>query len=183
MTTAYDVAAYMRAIGVRFTGVRFTGETQMMKLLYYAQAWSLAWDGEPLFDERIEAWRKGPVVPSMRFTDPQPDPTVELTEEQRATIAAVVEHYGKLNGGELSKLTHDEAPWKETRGDRPSDERCSDEITHDSMRREYTRQSARGAGPLRRVPSSHRVANRRDVLARAGRARQEWGRTLELLGK
>jgi uncharacterized phage-associated protein len=36
---------------------------KLHKLLYYCQAWSLVWDGEPLFEEEIEAWVSGPVIP------------------------------------------------------------------------------------------------------------------------
>lgn len=35
-------------------------------LLYYAQAWSLAWDGKPLFRARIVATPDGPRIPELR---------------------------------------------------------------------------------------------------------------------
>ena len=35
---------------------------KLQKLVYYAQAWSLAWDNEILFDDPISAWIYGPVV-------------------------------------------------------------------------------------------------------------------------
>ena len=35
---------------------------KLQKLVYYAQAWSLVWDEEPLFPDPIEAWANGPVV-------------------------------------------------------------------------------------------------------------------------
>ena len=38
------------------------------KLLYFAQGHSLAENGKPLFDEPIEAWQYGPVVPSVYHT-------------------------------------------------------------------------------------------------------------------
>jgi uncharacterized phage-associated protein len=38
---------------------------KLQKLCYYAQAWSLALRGKPLFPERIEAWAQGPVVPEL----------------------------------------------------------------------------------------------------------------------
>lgn len=33
----------------------------LQKLTYYSQAWSLAWDSDPLFEEKFEAWSDGPV--------------------------------------------------------------------------------------------------------------------------
>ncbi len=38
---------------------------KLHKLLYYAAGWHLGFTGEPLFDEDIEAWQYGPVVPSI----------------------------------------------------------------------------------------------------------------------
>lgn len=38
--------------------------SKLQKLLYYCQAWHYTIFNEVLFDERIEAWAHGPVVPS-----------------------------------------------------------------------------------------------------------------------
>ena len=38
---------------------------KLQKLCYYSQAWSLVWDDEPLFTEKIEAWANGPVIPDL----------------------------------------------------------------------------------------------------------------------
>ena len=52
-----DVAAYILMKRGRLSAWK------LQKLCYYAQAWSLVWDDECLFTERIEAWANGPVVP------------------------------------------------------------------------------------------------------------------------
>ncbi len=36
---------------------------KLQKLIYYSQAWHLVWEDKALFDEEIEAWANGPVVP------------------------------------------------------------------------------------------------------------------------
>ena len=36
-----------------------TTTMKLQKALYYCQGWHLAWDGVPLFEERIEAWASG----------------------------------------------------------------------------------------------------------------------------
>lgn len=36
---------------------------KLQKLCYYSQAWHLAWDGVPMFPEKIEAWANGPIIP------------------------------------------------------------------------------------------------------------------------
>ena len=61
--TAADVAAYiMRKLGGK------PPAKKRLKLCCYAQAWSMAWYGEPSFADTDEAWRDGPpwFVPSQR---------------------------------------------------------------------------------------------------------------------
>lgn len=38
---------------------------KMQKLVYFAHGWLLAVDNDPLINEQIEAWKYGPVVPSL----------------------------------------------------------------------------------------------------------------------
>lgn len=57
--TASDVAKYILTKQGPMTGY------QVQKLLYYCQAWNLAVNGEPLFDDEIKAYEHGPVVPSV----------------------------------------------------------------------------------------------------------------------
>lgn len=174
MTTAYDVACYIAS------RQSFSGEAQMHKLLYYVQAWSLAWDGVPLFDEQIEAWQMGPVVRSMRYVQPPADAS-RLGPEARTTVDAVLSCYGSMTGGQLIELTHAEEPWKAAWGDRPAHARGNDPISHEMMRRTYTDQSRRGDGPRRVAgPGDADLAS---VLARSGAAAQRWERTLDLLAQ
>lgn len=174
MTWASDVLRYMES------RQHLDGRTQKQKLLYYAQAWSLAWTGRPLFEDRIEAWAKGPVVPDVWHGKPRP--VGDLDTDQRAIADAVLEHYGKKTGGELSALSHAEQPWREARGDLPEDAPGNTEITHDSMRREYTRQSLNGIGPVR--PSTPlQDADPGHVVDLAARMGQRWSRALALLAE
>jgi len=57
--TALDVAAHLLTLKPDVT------REGLQALLYYAQAWSLLWDGVPIFDDPIEAWAQGPVVRSV----------------------------------------------------------------------------------------------------------------------
>jgi len=38
---------------------------QLQKLIYFAHGWRLGIKGDPLINERVEAWKYGPVVPSV----------------------------------------------------------------------------------------------------------------------
>src|SRR5688500_1228191 len=96
---------------------------KLQKLVYYSQAWSLVWDGRPIFNDRIEAWANGPVIPRLYQQHrqmysvnawPSGDPGA-LTPDERATVEAVLLSYGKLSGRQLIHLTHEEAPWANAR--------------------------------------------------------------------
>lgn len=108
---------------------------KLVKLCYIAQGFSLAVLDRPIFnDDRIEAWRYGPVVPSIyhefkhfkkgsiteksKFLTLNNDfdfieETPELTDENDKKIVEIVWNmYGKFSAGELVNLTHKEGtPW------------------------------------------------------------------------
>jgi len=120
---------------------------KLQKLVYYSQAWSLVWDDAPLFDERIEAWANGPVVPllfeahkgryivSANFF--RNGDSSRLTENQRDTINRVVDFYGNKSAQWLSDLAHSEAPWIDARKGIPDGERGNSVISLDSMASYY----------------------------------------------
>lgn len=118
---------------------------KLQKLAYYCQAWSLVWDEEPLFPERIEAWANGPVIPDLYLlhkgqfliNDWNGDPD-QFTLEQRETINAVVDYYGSRDPQWLSDLTHREDPWVDAREGLASGERGNREITLAAMAEYYS---------------------------------------------
>lgn len=163
---------------------RVFGEMQAQKLVYYAQAWSLVWDGRPLFSNRIEAWQMGPVVPSLRHAlhvIQQAPPAGVFTASEEATLDAVTGYYGAMGGSALGELTHREGPWREVWGDRPRDAQCSDPIPLDAMRRFYTRMALRGEGPRR--PMTPTVEASDGAIDRiAADTSRRWAKTLAILG-
>jgi len=142
MASVFDVAKYILAS---------TGEITVMKLqklVYYSQVWSLVWDEEPLFENRIEAWANGPVSPSLyerhrgRFridsdSFGRGDPKA-LSGEQIDTIDTVLEFYGDKSAQWLSDLTHRERPWQDARGDLEPTERSNAEISLASIHEYYS---------------------------------------------
>jgi uncharacterized phage-associated protein len=116
---------------------------KLQKLLYYAQAWHLVFfDGEPLFDDPIEAWVHGPVVPAIfrRYKEYQWNPIIDvpavLPQKIRAHLEAVWHAYGKFNATQLERLTHSEHPWREVRSGLPIDA-SSNKIIPLDLIREY----------------------------------------------
>lgn len=121
MASVHDVAAYLLGKYGPMTTMK------LQKLVYYCQGWSLAWDGEPMFDESIRAWANGPVVYELfdlhrgmfRVANwPAGDPN-HLTQDEIETADAVLSSYGRLSGQQLIEKTHGERPWLEARGDLP----------------------------------------------------------------
>lgn len=140
LVSAHDVAAYILSKLGEMTAMK------LQKLVYYAQAWSLVWDEEPLFFEQIEAWANGPVVPTLYETHrgqfkvsqwPEGDPR-KLSATQRETIDAVLDYYGPKTSQWLSDLTHAETPWKEARGTLGPGERGNKVISHATMHEFYS---------------------------------------------
>ena len=179
MTAVRDVAAYIEQ---RMPGI---GELRLLKLAYYAQAWHAAWEGAPLFDDRIEAWIHGPVPVSLRRerqgTEPRPVPK-PLDENARTVVDAVLDFYGHLSTGKLRSLSHQEAPWRDARGNLPAGAPSTAEITLSSMRRFYTQKSLRGEPvPQRRSRMVEAPTNR--VLAIADQEIARWKPTLAWLAE
>lgn len=140
MPSAHDVAAYILKRCGRMSAMK------LQKLVYYSQAWSLVWDDQPLFGERVEAWANGPVVRELydehrgRFDVrdwPRGNPDA-LDGEARPTVDAVIGYYGPRNAQWLSDLTHSEAPWRLARRGLREGERGNREITLESMMEYYS---------------------------------------------
>lgn len=114
MPTARDVAQYI----VERHGPMSTMKLQ--KLVYYSQAWSVVWDDDVLFPDKIEAWQNGPVVRDLweaarrkfRVEGIETGDACRLSDPQRETVDKVLEFYGDRDAQWLSDLTHMEDPWR-----------------------------------------------------------------------
>lgn len=85
-------------------------------LLYYCQAWSLAWDKRFLFTEPIEAWSSGPRIPA--FNEQMQDDSVlsqipvAMPEESVKTIEHVLDKYANSPLSWLEECAKAELPYK-----------------------------------------------------------------------
>lgn len=142
MASVLDVARYVVSELNPITTMK------LQKLVYYSQAWSLVWDEAPLFDDDFEAWANGPVCRTLyRYhrglfvlgEDFLSDTVKEdrLTTEQKETIDSVLMFYGDKTPQWLSDLTHQERPWKETRGKLSPGEPSEEVIPKELMQQYY----------------------------------------------
>ncbi len=123
---------------------------KLEKLVYYAQAWHLAWHQRPLFTETIEAWAQGPVVRHLydqhrrryQLREWASGDGANLSDDERRTVDWVVRKYSPFTAEALSRMTHHESPWRTARGALPEDARSNQPISHESMAAFYGRQQA-----------------------------------------
>ena len=139
MATVYDVAAFILREQGEMTAMK------LQKLVYYCQAWHIAWTDNVLFPSRIEAWKDGPVCPDLwrehvnvfrvaSIGRGNPD---RLTDRERATVRAILKHYAHRSPQWLSDLTHMEDPWREARRGIPPGSPSNAEITPAALGRYY----------------------------------------------
>lgn len=139
MASVFDVASYICSIQAPKEGGNIT-TWKLQKLVYYAQAWSVVWDDCVLFDEPIEAWANGPVVPALyeahkgqfKVSAINGNPKA-LADYERETIDVVLESYGHRSAHYLSELTHSERPWIEARAGLAAGERGHQKITPEAL--------------------------------------------------
>jgi uncharacterized phage-associated protein len=95
---------------------------KLQKMLYYMQGFHLAYFEKPLFDDEIEAWMYGPVVPKVYEAFKSNGNAgiqfhgdlVKLTEKEEVLFNEVYRVYGAYSAVGLMNLTHSEMPWKST---------------------------------------------------------------------
>ncbi len=122
MASVFDVASYILGKADLDEGDGIT-HLKLQKLVYYVQGFSVVLLGRPLFQEVIEAWPHGPVVPKLynkysnfgaKIIDQAQDGTPDnLTIEEKALIDDVFSVYGEYSASKLRNLTHNETPWME----------------------------------------------------------------------
>ena len=96
---------------------------KLQKMLYYQQGFHLAYFGTPLFDDEIEAWMYGPVVPAVYHEyesygrngiEPNPDIECDMDDDEWRLFCKVYDTYGMYSGEGLINMTHNEIPWQTT---------------------------------------------------------------------
>jgi uncharacterized phage-associated protein len=136
MTTAARVTDYL--IYKALTNKR------LQKLLYYIQAWHLAINNNPLFNDKIEAWIHGPAIRSIYEEyksyvanpidkTPNKDVVQELGIEVTEFIDRILSAYSKYDTATLEYMTHAEDPWQKARQGLEANQSSNNEITHESM--------------------------------------------------
>lgn len=95
---------------------------KLQKILYFAQAYYLAKFNKPLFNNNIEAWEYGPVIPDVyrRFKKYGSKPIIleedesSLSEKDKEILLKEIwETFGGYSVSRLVDITHAHTPWKD----------------------------------------------------------------------
>ena len=142
MENVMNVAAYMFKRYRNEYGADID-EMKLHKLLYFAQRESLVQTDEPLFNAVFHGWKYGPVLKEIRgvykerrFDDFDTD---EISPDTARIIDRVFASYAKEDSWSLSRLTHSELSWKNSReglGPGENGDNCMklDDIHQDAQR-------------------------------------------------
>jgi uncharacterized phage-associated protein len=101
---------------------------QLVKLIYFAQGWYLAFVDKPITFHKAQAWQYGPVYPLVYKAFPGAGSapldgaicdkitgkpyTADFDEDEEALFEWIVDEYGKMHAFDLSRVTHiDGGPW------------------------------------------------------------------------
>lgn len=127
---------------------------KLQKLLYYCEAYHLAYFETSLIDDEFEAWLHGPVCTKVYYalkgesilysdisfdgkTDPDAEINSNLNSDQLELVSEVLKELSLWKAFELERATHTEQPWLEARkGYAPAD-RCTEKISKKTMMEFY----------------------------------------------
>ena len=119
--TAQQVADYIIAFA-NGAGEPITN-LKLQKLVYYAQGYSLALTGGVLFQDEIEAWVHGPVIPGLyhRYKEFRWQPinvdvdVPAIPENIKEFLDSIIETFLPIDAFKLERMTHKETPWLNAR--------------------------------------------------------------------
>lgn len=128
---------------IELSGGQSLSPMKLLKLVYFAHGWYLAFTGKPLINEPVEAWQFGPVISKLYHEFKQygsnsvTQPAMEYAfadgrvgfhearvkegadHDENASVLDLIrqiwEIYGKYSAVKLSNATHmPDTPWSET---------------------------------------------------------------------
>jgi len=133
---------------------------KIQKILFYIQAYHLAYFDNPIIEDDFQAWVHGPV--SRKIYDSAKDLSIlhtelqfvleqdekspidivnqTLTSSQVELIDDVIDELKGLSGLQLENMTHSEEPWLFARRGYEAGERCNVVIPNDLIRDFYKKQ-------------------------------------------
>lgn len=118
---------------------------KLQKILYFAQSAFLSLERGALFNEKIEAWKYGPVIPDIYKVFKSKTDLLSLDDrlswdfsaistEDISLLKDIWEEFGKYSAKKLVDITHGHGPWKDVYKEWVS----NIEITQSSLQEYYS---------------------------------------------
>ena len=119
----YDVQLIARYVINRCAqNERPNSNLKLQKILYFVQAEFLVGMGKACFDDEIEAWTYGPVVPAVYFEykifgstnipDQGDNDFESISRQDKDCLDAIIDVAAKYSASSLVEITHRQSPWK-----------------------------------------------------------------------
>lgn len=122
-------------------------EMKLHKLLYFAQREALIQRNEPLFEATFYGWKFGPILKEIRevYKEDAFDKKVsaEVVGRINPVMDKVFEEYAGKDSWSLSRLTHGELSWKNSRMGISEEQNSDNPIALDDIRKDAERIRAR----------------------------------------
>ena len=125
--TAFDIANYF-LYKTKEDNQELLSNLKLQKLLYYAQGIHLAMFDKPLFDEKIEAWTYGPVVPDVyHFYKKNGNKGISPSKTFRPSsidtktkdfLDEIYTVFGQFSAIRLMQISHTDQCWKDTKANK-----------------------------------------------------------------
>lgn len=92
-------------------------EMKLHKLLYFTQRESFVLLGKPMFADKFEAWKYGPVMRCLRQTrwKSQPIPLLSPDSEYIPVLEDTLRRYAGMDSWTLSNISHGETCWQKAK--------------------------------------------------------------------
>lgn len=125
-------------------------EMKLHKLLYFAQRESIIQRNEPLFAEVFYGWKFGPILKEIRSAY-RDDTFLNVVNEEivsriKDIMDKVFEEYASKDSWSLSRLTHGEISWKNSRKDIPDGANSDNPMSLDDIIKDAERVKQRRIG-------------------------------------
>ncbi len=152
MNTVFQVSDYI-ILRCKSEGETDLSALKHQKLLYYVQAWHLAFYGTKAFDSDFQAWIHGPVCRDIfdfyrtkkyLYSEMGLEDILDLnvsdklSKDLKLHIDTILESYARYSANQLEIMTHEEDPWIEARRGYLPNQRCENVIGEDSMQVYYS---------------------------------------------
>jgi len=132
-------------------------EMKLHKLMYFSQRESLIQNNEPLFDAVFYGWKFGPILKEIRMMYRDSSFCEQIPEEVISRMVHVMDkvfgEYATKDSWSLSRLTHGELSWKNSRVGISDGENSDNPMSLEDIRED-----------------ANRIRERREMLAQLGLA-------------